>query len=473
MKWNKLSLFGLFLIFLFASCHKDDGDITPTVCPPDPTPGQADTASAYVKRVNDYIFHMMRSCYLWNEQLPDLNRKLETDPKAYFKKLLVEEDLYSSITDDLEGLLNSTQGIEKTFGYSLAFQWADAARTKVQAIVEYVYPNSAAALAHIERGDIIVSLNDRNIKESDIGDLINGQTIRVGVSKFKDGEYAAPVTVTLTSTILEQNPVHTSKILDIGGTKTGYLFYTSYIGNFNSSLDTVFSNFKAAGVSELILDLRYNLGGDENAIVNLCSHIAPASACQNKDIIIKKEFNAIQEAFAKEDGIDNNTYYTDTLLSTNLDLTRVYILTSQQTYSASEVTIVGLQPYMEVIRIGERTGGKYTGMRILPATVTIGGIEYLDPIIGNWAVYPIILQYKNVNNENPKGGLAPHYPVESFYLPMAQLGDEQDALIAKAVELIGGQPPVAALSLLKQYTRQPFRYASSAFDEIKRNFFVK
>lgn len=459
MKRYQFAFALILLLFALVSCDKDDAG-----------PSEA---SAYTQKVTAYIHDVMSSCYLWNEQLPDLDLKYETDPKAYFYKLRVEEDVFSHITDDLEKMLKAQQGIEKTFGYSLAFMWADSDHTSIVGVVEYVYPRSPAFLAGLVRGDKIVLLDGRAIPEASLDKLINGPTVEIGVSKYKDGEYGEPEAVTMTVTELEQDPVHTSRILDVEGRKVGYLFYVSYIGNFNHSIDAVFDRFKEAGVSELILDLRYNLGGDENAIVNLCSHIAPAATCRSKDVIIRKEYNAIQEAYMKEEGVDNITHFTDSLLSSNLNLSRVFVLTSDNTYSASEVTIVGLQPYMDVVRIGERTGGKYTGMQLLPATVVVDGVEYLDPVIGNWAIYPIVLRYRNKNNEDPKGGLAPQYEVESFYLPMLPMGDEQDPLVARAIELMGGQSPAAAFRALKSGVQKPFRRVSSAFDEQKKNFFVE
>ena len=128
---------------------------------------------------------------------------------------------------------------------------------------------------------------------------------------------------------------------------------------------------------------------------------------------------------------------------------------------------------MNVIRIGERTGGKYTGMQIIPAVIYVDGVPYLDPVIGNWAVNPIVLEYKNKNGENPKGGLAPHYEVSSFYLPLEPLGSENDPLIAQALQLITGSRSVKAQVSNQLNAMRPFRHASSPLDPVKKNFFVK
>ncbi len=41
--------------------------------------------------------------------------------------------------------------------------------------------------------------------------------------------------------------------------------YTSFTSNFNSSLEKTFNEFKAKGITDLILDLRYNHGGDDQS----------------------------------------------------------------------------------------------------------------------------------------------------------------------------------------------------------------
>lgn len=468
MPTNKLLLPVIFLSLLFVSCNKNDND---DILPPETDPPMV--VDPLTQRVNNFICQAMESCYLWNEQIPDIDWRYEKEPKKYFTKLLSEDDPFSGITDNIKELLDGLSGIEKTFGYSLAYLWEDNSETYINAVVEYVYPNGPAAQAGITRGDLITTLDGQKITLTSMNGLIENSSVKIELSKFKDGQYTKPETISLTSAVIRQNPVHTSKILNIGNKKTGYLFYTNYIDDFNTSLDSLFMAFKTAGVSELILDLRYNPGGDGYAIINLCSHIAPATTVQNKELIIINEYNKIQEALFKEEGIDNNYYFTDTLSSSNLDLKRVFILTSGQTYSASEVTIVGLQPYMDVICIGETTGGKYTGMQILQPLINVNGVVMLDPTIWNWALFPLVSQYKNKNGQNPKGGLAPAYNVESFYLPMVELGDEKDPLIAKAIELIGGKPSISAKERLYLPTKQPFASHSSRYDGIKRNLIMR
>ena len=84
----------------------------------DPLEGQA---SLLTQKINQFIFSTMDDVYLWYKELPDIDLKYEFDSKEYFNKLLYIEDRWSFITDDIVSFENSLQGIETSYGYSLAF----------------------------------------------------------------------------------------------------------------------------------------------------------------------------------------------------------------------------------------------------------------------------------------------------------------------------------------------------------------
>jgi C-terminal processing protease CtpA/Prc len=53
-------------------------------------------------------------------------------------------------------------------------------------------------------------------------------------------------------------------------------------------------------------------------------------------------------------------------LSDNMNLQKVYFLNNRGTASASELVITGLDPYMDVVQIGDSTYGKFYGAYVLP-----------------------------------------------------------------------------------------------------------
>lgn len=132
-------------------------------------------------------------------------------------------------------------------------------------------------------------------------------------------------------------------------------------------------------------------------------------------------------------------------VAVNLDLSRVYFLTSQGSASASELTITGLMPYMEVITIGQTTSGKYTASSTFQPTINDKGD--LDPDIKNWAIQPIIFKYANAAGLTDfKNGLPPNHEVEEVLVAetVPQLGDMDEPYLAKAIQLITGQTTKSA-----------------------------
>lgn len=433
---KKITLLSLLFLVALFSCKNDEK----------PAP-----INEPVIKANQFINEAMTLAYYWSDKMPNIDYTKEVDPKKYFEKLIVSEDLYSFISDDAESVLNGFDGVVKSFGYSLSFFEVEKA---IVAMVEYVYPDTPASAAGIVRGDAIILMNGAAINNGNYMDLINNSRVEIGVSKIEGGKILPPRTVTMVSEVITETTVHTQKVFDIGDRKVGYLFYTSYVGAQNSALDRVFGEFKAHGVNELILDLRYNRGGDEVAIVNLCSHIAPNVS--SRDIIFTTVYNS---EFSKLNPNPNN-YFKDGVA--NLGLERIYILTSQSTFSASEVTILGLKPYMEVYTIGEKTGGKYTGM--VP-------LQPAEASIKNWLLVPVVSSWTNKDGKSARGGIAPDYEVNCYEFPFVKIGDEKDPLIAEALAKITGTKSVRVKST--QQSIKPFDYGSSKYDKVRSSLIYK
>ncbi|GAB3026807.1 hypothetical protein GCM10027051_34540 [Niabella terrae] len=239
--------------------------------------------------------------------------------------------------------------------------------------------------------------------------------------------------------------------------KVGYLFYTEFIDNYNSSLEAAFARFKKAGVTDLIIDLRYNHGGSLNAASYLASLIAPQSAVSGESVFTQLDFNNFM----------NDLYGTRNrqvrlkpdALASNLDLETVYIIATDDSYSAAELLTYCLRPYMNVVHIGSETGGKFT------ASVTVTAYDdYNDAAwptydpedlsasakdsLKDWAMQPIVAIYKDSrgNDFSEAATLVPDIKITSqendpsYYLP---LGDTEDYLLATALDEIKGTPLVA------------------------------
>jgi len=456
----KIVILVSLIVSLFSECKKDDSTL--------------EEASATTQKVNNFIKTVMTDVYLWYNYLPTIDTKYETDSKAYFDKLLYKDDKWSYITDDVTSWENSLNGIEKTYGYSLAFgSFVDAngsATGNYFAIVEYVYPNTPAQLAGFDRGSIITKVNGANITKDNYTELLSGESVTVTKGTLTTSGISNLGTVSMTAEDLNLDPVILYKIIEKDGHKIGYLFYAQFIESFDTSLKTALDYFKTNQITDLVLDLRYNPGGQIAAAQYLCSTIAPLSAVSSSKTLVTFQWNDKYQAYWTANKITDQT--TIPFLNTvpvNLGLNKVTILTGSGTASASELTITGLKPYMNVEMVGDTTYGKYTAsITLKPEDYYNNASDYTD--FKNWGIQPIVLRYANSEGvTNFVDGFAPDYLVSDELLPAQPLGDLTEPLLKKAVENITGVQIVALKSALPKFEFKEFARGFSKFDPIKRN----
>ena len=453
---KKLFLFPFYLIiaFLFVACEGDD-PVSNTL------------------KVNKFIWEVMDEVYLWQDQMPrniDINK--ENDPNEYFDKLLYKDDKWSFITDDVEGLLSGFEGKEKSFGYSLTFGQFTGTEFYF-AIVEYVNPNTPAIEAGLRRGDLIVKINNKEITQSNYMDLFYGSTISITKGVLTSSGIALGTTLSMTSRELVINPILLHQVMEVEGKKIGYIIYNQYITDYNTQLTSIFQEFKSQQVTDVVVDLRYNPGGYVDAAIHLCSILAPQSAVSTPAILIKKQWNQLYQNYWTQNNITEQlqtTFNKD--VAFNMDLSRVYFLTSEGSASASELTITGLMPYMEVVTIGQTTSGKYTASSTFQPTINDEGD--LDPDIKNWAIQPIIFKYANAAGLTDfKDGLAPNHVVEEVLVAdiVPQLGTANEPFLAKAIELITGKTTKSA-RIGNQLAWRQFDRCSSKYEKQKQVLLV-
>jgi hypothetical protein len=183
-------------------------------------------------------------------------------------------------------------------------------------------------------------------------------------------------------------------ILDAGAQKVGYIAYSRF-SNYTvtkAALDQAFSQFTAAGVTALVVDLRYNGGGYTQTAEYLINHIAPASL--NGKVMYVEYFNTLlqngqapilqQQPYRDANGnpvmwnghwatyadldysIAGNTFKFEDVGTLNSVKQAVFIV-SGSTASASELVINSLKPHMPVKLVGQTTYGKpvgFFGLRI-------------------------------------------------------------------------------------------------------------
>jgi C-terminal processing protease CtpA/Prc len=456
-------------VLLFTGCEKKEI--------PD-EPGQVQ-ASPQVQKINGFIKEVMTDLYLWYDKLPDIDIKYETNSMDYFHKLLYSEDKWSYITDDITAFEQSLQGVEKAYGYSLAFgsfvNATGAPTGNYFGIVEFVYPNTPASKAGFTRGDIIIKLDGGNITKDNYKNLLSGTSVSVTKGILTNEGIATGTTVTLVAEELHLDPVLMYKIIERDGHKIGYLVYLQYIPSYNSSsLYLAFQYFKENQISDLILDLRYNPGGYTSAAQYLTSSIAPLNTVDNKSTLVSYQWNDKYQAYwISKDRQDQLGVKFDPSVPVKLGLSKVHVLTGRGTASASELTICGLEPYMDVIIVGDTTYGKYTAsITIKPEDWYENESDYAG--FKNWGMQPIIMRYANsLGVTNFKNGFEPDFRVIDALLPAYPLGDLTEPLLKKAVENITGTTITAPKKAKVPIDFVIVDRGFSKFDKQKRNLFIE
>jgi C-terminal processing protease CtpA/Prc len=420
--------------------------------------------------VNAFVWGALNSWYYWQQEVAELSDdKFESiasrntflngfeDPVSLFEALRHPEDRFSWIVDDYVALNEQFQGITYSFGFEFGLvRFND----QVLAYVEYVIPGTPAESAGLVRGDIIGAVNGVELNLDNYVDLLFRQeSFDLSlVSIENDQVIARGVDVSVGSDIIRENPVLLAEVIDYPGAPgpVGYLVYNGFTHTYHSELNQAFQTFASAGVTDLIIDLRYNPGGS----VLTCQILASMIYSQglNSDLFTLLEYNSKHSQFDRgfpftdfvsvRDGDFNEIGRED---MNRLNISQVYFITGTGTASASELLINGLEPYMPVKIIGDTTRGKNEGSITLydsPAT------DYTSEAGANpahtWALQPIVFRLVNAEGFGDYAtGLLPSIPLEeqNFFFDLKPLGDPEEILLKTALEDIAGVLSTARIAL--------------------------
>ena len=420
---------------------------------PEPNPGtdpgtdptEEPAVPELTQRLNRFIVESMQDVYLWNKEMPtNIDITKESDPQALFARLRYEQDKWSMLSAQASETTGSVTNQGQTFGYSLVFGQFSNTGT-LFAVVLFTYPDSPAEKAGLKRGDILTKVNGVDINAYNYSLLFNG-TPHITVQKGK--LQGSTITTSSQKIMLKlqemyQDPVVKDSIYTIGGRKIGYLCYTDYVTQSVTRLQEVITKFQQQQVTDVILDLRFNSGGEVTTMTKLCSMLAPQSAVQAGDVLMSKTYNDIYGAYLKQNNYDVNDYF-DPSISVNLNGLPLYVLTEQMTASASESTILCLKAHMPVVQIGTATAGKFCGGSMLQPGIQQGGQTVIDPDLRNWILYLMMFKFTDKNgNAVSAGGLTPD--ISANYADLTEmaypLGDTKDPFLAKAITAITGTNP--------------------------------
>ena len=440
--WQTLLMSSIIMI----SCKKKD--VSAPNNPTSATPTKEDL-------LRDSVYLYTKEVYLWQEVIPGYD---QFNPRQYkgSTELASAEKVMTAIrnlqpldrfsfvtTREQSGGLQT--GEDADFGFFIKAASIDvvAPVDSVYWFVTYAYAQSSAGSAGVQRGWFISKINGTPIGyDQNSVNILND--IFFGTSTSANFEFKKPdgtaSALTLNKTAFTANSVLYKNVYDAGGKKVGYFVFNQFFGQpSRNELAQLFSYFQSQNINELVVDLRYNPGGSVETQDTLADLIAPLAA--NNQTMYRYIFNQTLQN-NQHQLIRNKLGYGNIFTSTantvkfekagNLNLSRIFVIVSGNSASASELLINNLKPYMDVKLIGDTTYGKPVGYFPIP--------------IYNYDIYPI--SFKTVNS----AGNAEFY---TGFVP--------DKLMADGVDKNWGstdEPCFAAA--LKYITTGSFRISTNA-----------
>ena len=465
----KITLLLFIALFTFQSCEDMD-----------------DVAAPEYLEVNDFVWKGLNLYYLWQADVPnladekfanqsDLNSFLKEypQPEDLFEALRVDKsiDKFSWIVSDYRDLEGMLQGTTKNDGMDFGLYLKSSNSNDIFGYVRYIISDSDASTKEIKRGDIFYGVNGTQLTVSNYQTLLlNSETYTLNLADYNNGQITPNgKSVTLTKTELSENPILINKVIETGGHKIGYLMYNGFYPNYDSQLNDAFGSLKSQGITDLVLDLRYNSGGSVQSATRLASMITG----QFTDKVFSKQRwnDKINAYFESEDPSALNNLFTSTIDGSavnSLNLTKVYILTTKSTASASELVINGLKPYIDVVHIGDITTGKNVGSITIYDSPTFGK-ENRNPL-HRYAMQPIVLKIVNADDFGDYfNGLTPTYSLKENITSLGMLGNSSEPLLSTAIGKITGTAKMVKKTTGKIY---PYFEDSKSINGLQNQMYV-
>jgi carboxyl-terminal processing protease len=374
-----------------------------------PSPARAQTSpiSCTTSGKNVYVRDVMTDLYLWYSQMPNVNPTSYASPEAYLDAVRYRtlDSTFSYITSRAanDAFYSDSQFI----GIGLS-----TALNGVEMRVLQVFADSPASEAGLSRGDRILEIGGQQVtalvSSGQIGSAFGPSEIGAETDLVFVNQAGTRREAHLIKRLVTIPTVSLTHVYNIGGRRVGYIFFRNFVTPSFEALDQAFAELSAAGVDDLVLDLRYNGGGLVSVAQHLASYIG--------GVITEGQ------VFAEYFHNDKNTFRNRTIRFENkpvrLTLDRLIVVTTGGSASASELVINALRPFMPVIVIGGRTYGKPVGQY---------GIEFCDKLLA-----PVSFALRNANGQGDFfEGFAPDCaaPDDADH----QLGDPEEGSLKEAL----------------------------------------
>lgn len=376
-----------------------------------------------------WIDSLMREEYLWYKDIPSSeNLNYFSEPATFLNSLL-------SSLDDGYSRIDSLYDVPETgYGFDYALYSIADNDTAYNALVTYIIPGSPAEEAGLKRGEWIMMVDNEYITKKNETILTEGTAKKLLVGTYgettdEEGETVGFVKADRETQLpatrdIQDKDIPVCQVLEQNGKYIGYMLYNTFSPDNANEVKQYAQQFKDNNVSDVVLDLRYNAGGDMESVELMAAILAPANQMGNALAQLKYS--------DKKSAKDRTLTLDESLLqgTANLGLTRLYVLTSTTTAGASEMLINCLKPYMDVFIVGEKTKGQTV------ATEPFCSQKH------SYCLRPVVCEVFNAQGTaDYASGFTPDEQASSLsnLATVLPFGDPNETLLAKAIALINGE----------------------------------
>lgn len=367
-----------------------------------------------------WIYETMQQNYLFYEDLPEeSNINFFQQPEAFLSAVASSRDKKNGILfSHVDSVVATRAASYPSFGLEGVMVRNDSLGDYAMHVL-YTEPSSPAAEAGLKRGDWIIAVDDKKLSAADYSTYFAypTQSYRFTLGALNQyNVYDTLQTVTMPiPRLVEQQDLYLYKTLEANGKKVGYVLYNIFGDADQTTLTNAFAEIAAASPTDLILDLRYNPGGSVYMAQVLSTLLVPQSAIGQP--FLHMTFN---------DKINRtDTYNFEASLQPNgaIPYEHLYIITSDNTASASEIVINCLKPYLgdKLIQVGATTFGKNVAQSLFT--------NKNHPQLELWLTTAYLSNA--AGNQDYSDGLKPDYEVSENYAgTLLPLGEWSDTLLS-------------------------------------------
>ena len=419
---KKIFLLLIAISTLFVSCFEDlDDNIQPS--------SNLD--------IGNFIYRGLNYFYLYKADTPELaddhfvnQDELNTflssfnTPESLFDFLKSPQDRFSLLVSDYNELENALNGVTLNNGMEFGLVYYPDGSSNIFGYVRYVLPNTDAESKNVERGMIFNTIDGQQLTDSNYTSLINLNSYQIGLAEF-DGTTITPTgeIIDLVKQQYTENPILIAETLTVQNQKIGYLMYNAFTRDFDPSLNAVFAQFKTDGITDLVIDLRYNGGGSVETAIDLSSMVTGQF---NNQLFANELWNADRQAEYAAPKLFNNEIHTGELIN-SLNLTKAYVLTTKRSASASELVINGLNPYINMKQVGDTTTGKYQASFLLYDAPAPNFSKSQANPGHTYAMLPLVFKTSNsIGFTDYVDGLFPDIQLKEDYSNLGVLGSVEE-----------------------------------------------